>query len=163
MKVRGSYRIAPVEIERARIAVLGEGLGEVIEAPIRAGAGTPGSTDMTGRDRSAADTVSAAGAAPGTPAISPAARSQLEAIRDEWLRPLVERNEELARENGRLQERIVGVERERDALASEIERLRAAPHASPAASASEHGADRGRVDLGADSWWKRLRKRFLGT
>ena len=46
-------------------------------------------------------------------AVSPEARSQLEAIRDEWLRPLIDRNEELARENGRLQA-------ERDAMAERL-------------------------------------------
>ena len=49
-------------------------------------------------------------------AVSPAARSQLEAIRDEWLRPMMERNEELARQLGR-------VEQERDQLRVEVERL----------------------------------------
>ncbi len=47
------------------------------------------------------------------PAVSPAARSQLEAIRDEWLRPLVDRIGELEREAGRLQA-------ERDALAAQV-------------------------------------------
>ncbi len=51
--------------------------------------------------------------------VSPAARSQLEAIRDEWLRPLVDRIGELEREAGQLQERVAGVERERDAVTRE--------------------------------------------
>ncbi len=33
VKIRGSYRIAVEEIERARIAVLGEGLSDVVEVP----------------------------------------------------------------------------------------------------------------------------------
>ncbi|MDP9471110.1 MAG: hypothetical protein M3Q71_10670 [Chloroflexota bacterium] len=52
--------------------------------------------------------------------VSPAARSQLEAIRDEWLRPLVDRIGELEREAGQLQERVAGVERERDGLAARL-------------------------------------------
>ena len=127
VKVRGSYRIAVEEIERVRIAVLGEGPGNVIEAPTRTGTDASDRPVMSGRGRSAADTAAAADAAPSSVTVSPAARSQLEAIRDEWLRPIMERNEELARENGRLEERVVGVERERDALAAEVGRLKAAP------------------------------------
>ncbi len=56
---------------------------------------------------------------PPSGAVSPAARSQLEAIRDEWLRPLVDRIGELEREAGQLQERVAGVERERDAVTRE--------------------------------------------
>ncbi len=60
-------------------------------------------------------------------AISSAARSQLEAIRDEWLAPLVDRIQSQAERIGRL-------EAERDALTAEVERLKAAqnaPQASP--------------------------------
>ncbi len=164
IKVRGSYRITVEEIERARVAVLGEGLGDVIEMPsARTEADIIGSADTSGRGRSATDTAAAAGAAPGTPAISPAARSQLEAIRDEWLRPIMERTEELARENGRLQERVVGVERERNALAAEVERLKAAQDASVAASEPQHGAQS--VDTAPDtspSWWASWWRRVFG-
>lgn len=49
-----------------------------------------------------------------TPSLSPiSARQQLEAIRDEWLRPLVDRIGELEREVGRLQA-------ERDAFAAQV-------------------------------------------
>ncbi len=48
------------------------------------------------------------------------ARQQLEAIRDEWLRPLVDRIGELEREAGHLHERVAGVERERDNLAARL-------------------------------------------
>lgn len=87
-------------------------------------------------------------------AVSPAARSQLEAIRDEWLRPLMERNEDLARENGRLQA-------ERDALAAEVERLRTAQDAAHAAPEPQGEAQA--TETGPDtsspwwaSWWRRL-------
>ncbi len=156
VKVRGSYRITVEEIERARVAVLGEDLDHVIETPkARTEAGTSGNADMPGHARSAADTAAAAGAAPGTPTISPAARSQLEAIRDEWLRPIMERNEELARENGRLQERVIGVERERDAALAEIERLRAAHDAPPTAPEPQHEAHPFEPAGDASSpWWR---------
>ncbi len=156
VKVRGSYRITFEEIERARVAVLGEDLGDVIEMPsARTEADIIGSADTSGRGRSAADTAAAAGAAPGPTAISVAARSQLEAIRDEWLRPIMERNEEMARENGRLQERVAGVERERDAALAEIERLKAAQDAPHAAQEPQHGAQP--VETAPDTsvpWWK---------
>ncbi len=160
VKVRGSYRIAVEEIERARIAVLGEGLGDVIEAPTRARTDTPDRPGMSGQARSAAptaaaaDAADAADAASGSMTVSPAARSQLEAIRDEWLRPIMERNEELARENGRLQERVVGVERERDHLRAEVERLRAAQDAALAAPEPQHGAQPVETaPAPSSSWW----------
>ncbi len=162
VKVRGSYRITFEEIERARVTVLGEDLGDVIEASTtREEADNAGRTDVPGHARFAADTAAAAGAAPGTPAISPAARSQLEAIRDEWLRPIMERNEELARENGRLQERVVGVERERDAALAEIEWLRAAQDAPVTAPAPQHEAPSAEASHDSSSswwtsWWRRL-------
>ncbi len=162
VKVRGSYRITVEEIERARVAVLGEGLGDVIEMPsARTEADIIGSADTSGRGRSATDTAAAAGAAPGTPAISPAARSQLEAIRDEWLRPIMARNEELARENGRLQERVVGVERERDTALAELERLKAAQDVAVDAQEPQGEVQPANVapDTSASAqapWWRRL-------
>ena len=75
----------------------------------------------TRRDATGHDTTGATGhdapEATGSTAVSSAARSQLEAIRDEWLRPLMERNEGLARQLGR-------VEQERDQLRAEVGRLR---------------------------------------
>ncbi len=96
------------------------------------------------------------------PAVSPAARSQLEAIRDEWLRPLVDRIGELEREAGQLQERVHGVERERkafqverDAALAEVERLRAAQDA-PSAAPAPHHATAATEPAGDTSvpWWK---------
>ena len=51
------------------------------------------------------------------PVVPPAAMAQLEAIRDQWLAPLVARIEALSHDNGRLQA-------ERDALAAEVARDR---------------------------------------
>ncbi len=66
-----------------------------------------------------------------TPAVPGAARAQLEAIRDEWLRPLIERNEALAERAGRLEAERDQAARERDALRDEVERLRAAAAPAP--------------------------------
>ncbi len=52
--------------------------------------------------------------------VSPAAQSQLEAIRDQWLMPLVERVGELEREVGRLDAEREGVARDRDRLAEQV-------------------------------------------
>jgi excisionase family DNA binding protein len=52
--------------------------------------------------------------------ISPAARSQLEAIRDEWLLPLVDRIGVLEREAGQLQAQRDAAQRERDDLADRL-------------------------------------------
>ena len=60
-------------------------------------------------------------------AVSPAASAQLAAIRDEWLRPLVERIEAQAQEIGRLRAEGEAAERrasEADARAAESERRR---------------------------------------
>jgi excisionase family DNA binding protein len=82
-------------------------------------------------------------------AVSPAARSQLEAIRDEWLRPMMERNEELARQLGR-------VEQERDQLRVEVDRL----HAPLERSAGTGEVERQEVSHTAPRpWWRRLWER----
>ncbi len=77
--------------------------------------------DETGRDTT--DTTDATGQdatrqAPG--GVAPAAVAQLEAIRDQWLRPLVDRIGELEREAGRLQAEREAARRERDDLAARV-------------------------------------------
>ena len=57
-------------------------------------------------------------------AVSPAARSQFEAVRDEWLVPLVERIGALEREVGRLEAQGAAVAAERDRLRAERDRDR---------------------------------------
>lgn len=77
-------------------------------------------------------------------AVSPAARAQLEAIRDEWLAPLVARNEELARELGR-------AEAERDEL-----RQRVADMERPASPSQEAADATEEPRSGLRAWWRRL-------
>ena len=89
-------------------------------------------------------------------AISPAARSQLEAIRDEWLAPLVERIQGQAERIGRL-------EAERDAALVEVERLKAAQNAPSAAPAARHAPEPTGAALRASrSWWQAWRRWWLG-
>jgi excisionase family DNA binding protein len=88
------------------------------------------------------------------PALS-SATAQLEAIRDQWLRPLVDRIEELSRENGRL-------EAEREALRIEIDRMRLAPNDAPQdanAAPVRDDAPAGASDSprsGWRRWWRRM-------
>ncbi len=89
------------------------------------------------------------------------ARAQLEAIRDEWLRPLIERSEELARQLGRAEAERDQAAQERDALRVEVERLRIAKDA-PATQLEPRGAAEGSkpapdtLALGWRRWWRRL-------
>ena len=56
--------------------------------------------------------------------MTPTARSQLDAVRDEWLQPLVDQLRALERDYGR-------VEQERDQLRAEVERLTTATTSGP--------------------------------
>ena len=84
-----------------------------------------------------------------TAPVSSSVTAQMEAIRDQWLRPLVDRIEELARENGRL-------EQDRDSLRVELDRMRVpsdhAPQDAPQNAMSAPPRD------GAPEWaWEALR------
>jgi hypothetical protein len=57
---------------------------------------------------------------PSPGAVSPAARSQLEAIRDEWLQPLVDQLREAERTIGRLEAERDQAAQERDVLRSQL-------------------------------------------
>jgi DNA-binding transcriptional MerR regulator len=83
----------------------------------------PDTADVTGTSAGQATGYMAEGVAgdnmpPSPGAVSPAARSQLEAIRDEWLQPLIDQLREAERTIGRL-------EAERDQAAQERDQLRA--------------------------------------
>ncbi|MDP9470953.1 MAG: helix-turn-helix domain-containing protein [Chloroflexota bacterium] len=172
----GALYVFPQDLEAARIAS-GSRPSPVVRDRRDSGdvsaAGTVRDIRNTDGDKGHVPDVSAG-------AVSPAARSQLEAIRDEWLAPLVDQIREQAEEIGRLQaersaavrerddvaarladdrklaDHLVNVlQAERDAALAEVERLRAsqdAPHASPA---PQHEARL--PDPSADAsvpWWK---------
>jgi hypothetical protein len=111
-------------------------------------------------------------AAASAVAVSPAAVAQLEAIRDQWLAPLVERNEALARDLGRAEadrdaarDRLVAAEAEAERLRAEVVRLGAArAGAVDAAAAAERdrAAARYRADVG-DAERDRLRAELLAV
>ncbi|MDP9355532.1 MAG: helix-turn-helix domain-containing protein, partial [Chloroflexota bacterium] len=89
--------------------------------------------------------------------VAPAAVAQLEAIRDQWLQPLVDRIGTLEREAGRLQA-------ERDAALAEVERLKAVQDAAVAAQEPQHEAQPAEMVSDASAsprplqaaWWRRL-------
>ncbi len=116
-----------------------------------------GHGDDDGHVRAA--TATATAAATGVASVPARASAQLEAIRDEWLQPLVTRIEELSRENGRLQAERDQAARERDALAVEVARVRGeaanalgplgAPPAAPGATEPA-----GVVSPPSRPWWR---------
>jgi len=63
-------------------------------------------------------------------AVSPAAMTQLEAIRDEWLQPLIDQIRMLEHDRGRREEQRDQAIRERDELRAEVELLRAMPRST---------------------------------
>ena len=130
----------PAAAEAARLAGLGGASGQVGHPPGQwSGARADTLSDMA-----------------GTPDTLPvrAARQQMEAIRDEWLMPLVDRIGELERENGRL-------EAERDELRERVAALEASQAAAEASqSAPAASDDLGAVSAAADApggatrpWW----------
>jgi len=106
-------RVVPADLPTAKSAAGGHGHGHG-RGHRRAVVDTVTDTDM---DMDMDTTVSVS-----TPAtVSPAAVAQLEAIRDQWLRPLMDRNEDLARENGRLAAERDAAARERDRAQEQLD------------------------------------------
>ena len=99
-------------------------------------------TNATRQDRTRHDATGGA--------VTPAARSQLDAVRDEWLQPLVDQLRALERDYGR-------VEQERDQLRAEVERLSAAG-AGPTTAPGATNAPTSRTES-PRPWWCRWRDR----
>jgi excisionase family DNA binding protein len=109
--------VSPADIPDARTrAGRGHGHGHI----------RPPNGHDRGHDNMTADTDTAMTA----PALS-SATAQMEAIRDQWLMPLVDRIGALERENGRLENERDQVTRERDALRAELTAIREPPATSP--------------------------------
>ncbi len=180
----GALYVFPQDLETARIASGSR------PSPVARDRRDSGDMSATGTVRDVPDTASDGGHVPDRfpGAVSPAARSQLEAIRDEWLAPLVAQIREQAEEIGRLQaersaavrerddlaarladdrklaDQLVNVlQAERDALAAEVERLKTAQDAPVAAREPQHGAQP--VETAPDpspSWWSAWWRRLIG-
>ena len=110
---------------------------------------TPNGHDR-GHDNMATDTDTAMTA----PALS-SATEQMEAIRDQWLMPLVDRIGALERENGRLENERDQVARERDALRAELDATRETSPALPREDAP--------VEVGEIPTWRRWVRRLTGS
>jgi excisionase family DNA binding protein len=128
---------------------------DIPEARTRAGRGhdrghiRPPNGHDRGHDNMATDTATAMTA----PALS-SATAQMEAIRDQWLMPLVDRIGALERENGRLENERDQVTRERDALRAE---LAAARETSPAVQRIDETAAEQEIPN-----WRRWLRRVTG-
>jgi len=149
-------KLPATEGQRGKLVRLGDVLA-IAEATGRLPASARQTTGNAGNPAGSADFVagSMAGKVGLDLAVSPSARAQLEAVRDEWLAPLVARNEELARENGRLGERLSSTERERDELRERLAELEAeqredAQGVATGAAAAEESRS------GFRGWWRRL-------
>jgi hypothetical protein len=106
----------------------------------------PDTADGTGTTADQATGHMAEGAAdddmpPSPGSLSPAARSPLGAIRDEWLQPLIDQLREAERMIGRLEAERDQVAQERDALRSELSAMAETPQErDPAAVPDVAGA-----------------------
>jgi excisionase family DNA binding protein len=133
--------VSPADIPEAqKRAGRGHGLGHIH---------TP-----NGHDRGHDNTATDADTAMTAPALS-SATAQMEAIRDQWLMPLVDRIGTLERENGRLENERDQVIRERDALRAELTAARETP-------ATSHPDDGGDITPETTEiptlrrWWRRM-------
>ncbi len=131
----------------------------------RHGHGHGRGTRSAGHDRGHANMATDTDTAMTAPALS-SATAQLEAIRDQWLRPLVDRIEELSRENGRLEAERDQAAQEQEALRVDFDRLQLAHEDAPRSTVQAPQSDTsggwrweavGRVpEPEHRSWWRRL-------
>ncbi len=152
----GVLYVFPQDLEAARIASGSR------PSPVARDREDSGDMSPSGTVRDDWDTLEDAGHVRDMlPVVSPAARSQLEAIRDEWLAPLVAQIREQAEQVGVLRTERDRALQERDALSAEVERLKAAQDAAVAAPEPQHEAQPAEAvpDASAPwwaSWWHRL-------
>ena len=109
-----------------------------------------------GHDRGHDTTATDADVAMTAPALS-SATAQMEAIRDQWLMPLVDRIGELEREHGRLETERDQAVRERDALRAELAAAQEATPSPETATPETPTAER------PDPPWRRWLRRLTGT
>jgi excisionase family DNA binding protein len=129
---------------------------DIPEAQKRAGRGHDrGYIRMpNGHDRGHDNMVTDTDTAMTAPALS-SATAQMEAIRDQWLMPLVDRIGTLERENGRLENERDQVTRERDGLRAELD---AARETSPALPREDAPAEDAEIPT-----WRRWVRRMTGS
>ncbi len=154
----GVLYVFPQDLEAARIASGSR------PSPVVRDREDSGDMSPSGTVRDDWDTLADAGHVRDMlPVVSPAARSQLEAIRDEWLAPLVAQIREQAEQVGVLRTERDRALQERDALAAEVERLKAAQGAPVAAPAPQHEAQPTKTaTVTSSSRWASWRRWLLG-
>jgi excisionase family DNA binding protein len=135
--------VSPADIPEARTrAGRGHGHGHIRAA--------------NGHDRGHDNMVTDTDTAMTAPALS-SATAQMEAIRDQWLLPLVDRIGTLERENGRLEQERDQVTRERDALRAELTTAREMSPASHRNDITPETPETPNVSTAAwRRWWRRM-------
>jgi excisionase family DNA binding protein len=135
--------VSPADIPEARTrAGRGHGHGHILAT--------------NGHDRGHNNMTADTDTAMTAPALS-SATAQMEAIRDQWLLPLVDRIGSLERENGRLEQERDQVTRERDALRAELQAARETPATSPHDDITPKTSEIPKTSTAAwRRWWRRM-------